>query len=95
MQLRAALHQFGVVLALVIGQERSHCDVTGDGENVAVIEHAFEAGGWSFNAHATFSEEPVAAAGALGIAVGNALCELSAVILWRCSVTTPDASPSM
>ena len=43
-----------------------------------MIEHAFEAGGGTIPAHALCSVEPIAAAGALGIALGDTLRELGA-----------------
>ena len=87
--------ELGVADTLAVGQERPRRDVTGEGENAAVIEHAFEAGGGTIPAHALFSVEPVSAASALGIAMGDAFSELGAVILSRCSGQTLDASPSM
>ena len=46
-----------------------------------MIEHAFEAGGGMIPAHALCSVEPVAAAGALGVAVGDAFSELGAAVV--------------
>ena len=79
--MRAALREFGAVFALVVGQERPRRDVTGEGENVAVIEQAFEAGGGTIPAHALCNVEPAAAAGALGIVVEDAFSEGCAAVV--------------
>ena len=81
----------GVADTLVVGQKRRRRDATGEGDNDVVIEHAFEVGCGTIPAHALFIVEPVAAAGALRVAVGDAFSELGAVILSRCSVQTLDA----
>ena len=90
-RLNTALQEFGAVDAREVGQEQPRLCVTDEGEHIAVVGHAFEAGWRRLPAHILVSVEPAAADGALGIVVEDAFSEGCAAVVKRMSVPTLDA----